>query len=252
MDLGAPHGNAVGHVPGQQRPDLVVPRPRAAEAVPPGWRGGRGRVSRSILGRHSPPCRLHGQAGPAAPGSGKGAVTPWAWEGEDTGGERAACQPPAPPVGWRQPWCAPSRRDPPAVPPPVCAFVERNRAVTPCRQRHLRLLSRAADRSRSVWGTASWSSVAGQTLSIVNDILIGLILPGGFDPLLQDATVYAGTWLFVLGSALMLVQPRRSRITPAGAPAAHRPGTSAPEDSRRLLTRRADRAGDRTSCGAQA
>lgn len=65
-----------------------------------------------------------------------------------------------------------------------------------------------------------------ETLSIVNDILIGLIFLVGSILFFQDATVYAGTWLFVLGSALMLVRPsiritRRvhlQRIAPESAP----------------------------------
>ena len=65
-----------------------------------------------------------------------------------------------------------------------------------------------------------------ETLSIVNDILIGLIFLVGSLLFFQDATVYAGTWPFVLGSARMLVRPsirvtRRvhlQRIAPESAP----------------------------------
>lgn len=66
-----------------------------------------------------------------------------------------------------------------------------------------------------------------ETLSIANDILIGLIfLAGSFLFFGDDSTVYAGTWLFVMGSVLMLIRPsiritrhvHLQRIAQGGAP----------------------------------
>ncbi|MBG7586766.1 MULTISPECIES: YrhK family protein [Rothia] len=65
-----------------------------------------------------------------------------------------------------------------------------------------------------------------ETLSIVNDVLIGLIFLIGSFLFFSDATMVAGTWLFVAGSVLMLVRPcirltRRihlQRINPALSP----------------------------------
>ncbi|MDO4919181.1 MAG: YrhK family protein [Kocuria sp.] len=67
-----------------------------------------------------------------------------------------------------------------------------------------------------------------ETLSIANDILIGLIFLAGSFLFFHEDTVYAGTWLFVVGSALMLVRPsiritRRvhlQRLSPNRAPEA--------------------------------
>lgn len=46
-----------------------------------------------------------------------------------------------------------------------------------------------------------------ETLSIANDILIGVIFLVGSFLFFQDSTVYVGTWLFVVGSVLMLIRP---------------------------------------------
>ncbi|QGH68902.1 hypothetical protein GCE65_04840 [Pseudactinotalea sp. HY158] len=44
-------------------------------------------------------------------------------------------------------------------------------------------------------------------LSIANDILIALWFLVGSFLFFSDSTVYAGTWLFVLGSVEMLIRP---------------------------------------------
>lgn len=46
-----------------------------------------------------------------------------------------------------------------------------------------------------------------EVLSIANDILIGLWFLVGSVLFLSDATTYAGTWLFILGSAELLIRP---------------------------------------------
>ena len=46
-----------------------------------------------------------------------------------------------------------------------------------------------------------------ETLSIVNDILIGLWFLVGSFLFFSGSTTYAGTWLFVIGSVEMLVRP---------------------------------------------
>ena len=46
-----------------------------------------------------------------------------------------------------------------------------------------------------------------ETLSILNDTAAGLLFLVGSFLFLDPATTYAGTWLFVLGSALMLMRP---------------------------------------------
>ncbi|MFW0111141.1 YrhK family protein [Rothia sp. CCM 9417] len=46
-----------------------------------------------------------------------------------------------------------------------------------------------------------------ETLSICNDILIGLIFLIGSFLFFSQETVETGTWFFVVGSALMLVRP---------------------------------------------
>ncbi|CAL8896536.1 hypothetical protein KVA01_09330 [Kocuria varians] len=70
-----------------------------------------------------------------------------------------------------------------------------------------------------------------ETLSIANDILIGLIfLAGSFLFFGDDSTVYAGTWLFVVGSVLMLIRPsiritrhvHLQRLAPGSSPEAAR------------------------------
>lgn len=70
-----------------------------------------------------------------------------------------------------------------------------------------------------------------ETLSIVNDILIGLIfLAGSFLFFGDDSTGYAGTWLFVVGSVLMLIRPsihitrhvHLQRLAPGSSPEAAR------------------------------
>ncbi|MGK4219007.1 YrhK family protein [Kocuria marina] len=69
-----------------------------------------------------------------------------------------------------------------------------------------------------------------ETLSIVNDVLIGVIFLVGSFLFLSESTTTVGTWLFVVGSALMLVRPlirltRRihlRRIHPGADPATSR------------------------------
>lgn len=46
-----------------------------------------------------------------------------------------------------------------------------------------------------------------ETLSIVNDILIGVIFVVGSFLFFSDSTAYTATWLFVVGSVLMLIRP---------------------------------------------
>lgn len=46
-----------------------------------------------------------------------------------------------------------------------------------------------------------------EVLSIVNDVLIGIWFLVGSVLFLFEATVLAGTWLFVLGSVEMLIRP---------------------------------------------
>ncbi|QPZ38797.1 YrhK family protein [Paramicrobacterium chengjingii] len=46
-----------------------------------------------------------------------------------------------------------------------------------------------------------------ETLSIVNDILIGLWFIVGSFLFFSEATSYAATWLFVIGSVEMLIRP---------------------------------------------
>ncbi|WP_446666810.1 YrhK family protein [Flexivirga sp. B27] len=68
-----------------------------------------------------------------------------------------------------------------------------------------------------------------ETLSILNDIVTGLLFLVGSVLFFGDSTAYTGTWLFVLGSVLMLIRPcirltRRlhlQRIHPGDEGAAH-------------------------------
>ncbi|MCW4457010.1 YrhK family protein [Microbacterium sp. MPKO10] len=46
-----------------------------------------------------------------------------------------------------------------------------------------------------------------ETLSILNDILIGLWFIVGSFLFFSEATSYAATWLFVIGSVEMLIRP---------------------------------------------
>lgn len=46
-----------------------------------------------------------------------------------------------------------------------------------------------------------------ETLSILNDILIGIIFLVGSFLFFSESTTYEGTWLFVIGSVLMLIRP---------------------------------------------
>ncbi len=46
-----------------------------------------------------------------------------------------------------------------------------------------------------------------EALSIVNDILVGVWFLVGSVLFFSEATTYAGTWLFVIGSAELLVRP---------------------------------------------
>lgn len=46
-----------------------------------------------------------------------------------------------------------------------------------------------------------------ETLSILNDVLIGVWFLIGSFLFFSDSTAYAGTWLFVIGSVEMLVRP---------------------------------------------
>ncbi len=46
-----------------------------------------------------------------------------------------------------------------------------------------------------------------ETASIANDVLIGLLFLVGSILFFSEATVVAGTWLFVTGSVLMLIRP---------------------------------------------
>ena len=46
-----------------------------------------------------------------------------------------------------------------------------------------------------------------ETLSIANDVLIGVIFLIGSFLFFSETTAVAGTWLFVLGSVLMLIRP---------------------------------------------
>lgn len=53
-----------------------------------------------------------------------------------------------------------------------------------------------------------------EVLSIVNDVLIAIWFLVGSILFFSDATTYAGTWLFVLGSVELLIRPviRLSRL----------------------------------------
>lgn len=46
-----------------------------------------------------------------------------------------------------------------------------------------------------------------ETLSIVNDISIALLFLVGSVLFFSESTTYAGTWLFVIGSVLLLLRP---------------------------------------------
>ncbi|WP_330446230.1 YrhK family protein [Kocuria rhizophila] len=46
-----------------------------------------------------------------------------------------------------------------------------------------------------------------ETLSMTHDILIGIISLVGSFLFFNDSTMYVATWLFVVGSALMLIRP---------------------------------------------
>lgn len=46
-----------------------------------------------------------------------------------------------------------------------------------------------------------------ETLSIVNDIFIGVLFVIGSALFFSPSTSYAATWLFVIGSVMMLVRP---------------------------------------------
>ncbi|WP_346845985.1 YrhK family protein [uncultured Rothia sp.] len=46
-----------------------------------------------------------------------------------------------------------------------------------------------------------------ETLSIINDVLIGVIFLIGSFFFFSDSTMVMGTWLFVVGSILMLIRP---------------------------------------------
>ena len=61
-----------------------------------------------------------------------------------------------------------------------------------------------------------------EVLSLLNDLGIGLLFLVGSILFFREATVYAGTWLFVIGSALLLVRPairlaRRVHLTRLGS-----------------------------------
>ena len=68
-----------------------------------------------------------------------------------------------------------------------------------------------------------------ETLSIANDVLIGLWFLVGSVLFFSESTATAGTWLFVIGSAQMLIRPvirlarrlRLQRYRPAGAGSEH-------------------------------
>ncbi len=53
-----------------------------------------------------------------------------------------------------------------------------------------------------------------EVLSIVNDVLIAIWFLVGSVLFFSDATTYAGTWLFVIGSVELLIRPviRLSRL----------------------------------------
>lgn len=46
-----------------------------------------------------------------------------------------------------------------------------------------------------------------EVLSILNDLGIGVLFLVGSVLFLHDSTVYMGTWLFIIGSALLLIRP---------------------------------------------
>lgn len=67
-----------------------------------------------------------------------------------------------------------------------------------------------------------------EVISIVNDILIGLWFVVGSILFFFDSLVYAGTWLFVIGSVEMLVRPtiRLTRRIHLGRMHSGLPGTA--------------------------
>ncbi len=69
-----------------------------------------------------------------------------------------------------------------------------------------------------------------ETLSIVNDILIGIWFAVGSVLFFSASTTYAGTWLFVVGSVELLIRPgiRLARAVHLKRLPSHQPG--APTD----------------------
>ena len=71
-----------------------------------------------------------------------------------------------------------------------------------------------------------------ELLSIANDVLAGLLFLVGSFMFFSERTVYAATWLFVIGSACMLIRPvirlvRRIHLQKVGA---HPASAAAPMD----------------------
>lgn len=65
-----------------------------------------------------------------------------------------------------------------------------------------------------------------ETLSIVNDVLLGLEFLVGSFLFMSDSTATAGTWLFIVGSVQMLIRPtirlvRRIHLTRRNGPGGH-------------------------------
>ncbi|GAA1150233.1 hypothetical protein GCM10009672_23380 [Nesterenkonia lutea] len=64
-----------------------------------------------------------------------------------------------------------------------------------------------------------------ETLSIANDFLIALAFTVGSFLFFSESTMHTGTWLFVVGSVLLLVRPslrlvRRFHLVKVGGPGA--------------------------------
>lgn len=72
-----------------------------------------------------------------------------------------------------------------------------------------------------------------ETLSILNDILIGVIFLVGSILFFSESTTYEGTWLFVIGSVLMLIRPciRITRRFHLQKVRAQHPSVRAPHES---------------------
>ena len=74
-----------------------------------------------------------------------------------------------------------------------------------------------------------------ETISIVNDLLIAVWFLVGSILFFREATTYAGTWLFVLGSAQLMLRPtirlsRRVHLRRHGARHGRSPATDSGDD----------------------